>query len=83
MCVKLSQNDKDYCNGCEFHCVLGTQWKLFSIPAKYYPTINCRKITEYTDENNITTKISAKKREYAHQMARAIAAKCGYNTNKR
>ena len=83
MCIKTPTNEKNYCYGCEFHCVLGTQRKLFSYPAKYYPTINSRKITEYTDNNGIKTQISAKRREYAEHMAHTLAAMCARNEHRK
>jgi hypothetical protein len=41
---------KQECNGCEFNCQLGAQWKVGTFfPPKYYPTINSSKIGTYTE----------------------------------
>lgn len=62
-------NKITHCNGCDFHCTLGAQRKLFSFPAKYYPTVNSKKITEYTDINGKTKDAITKTK--AHAIARA------------
>ena len=79
MCIKTPTNEKNYCDGCEFHCVLGAQRKLFSYPAKYYPTVNCRKLIVYTDINGKEQNAITKTKELAIARARIHVQHCAYH----
>jgi hypothetical protein len=67
MCIKTNNSEATYCHGCDFHCKLGARRKLFSFPAKYYPTINCRTTPE---------KITAKSYKEAQQWANTLTQSC-------
>ena len=62
---------KTECNGCEFNCQLGAQWKIGTLfPPKFYPTINCKKLETYTNYNG--TKHSALANSKRGAIMRAI-----------
>ena len=70
MCTKTQNSENKYCHGCEFHCTLGAQRKPFSFPAKYYPTVNCKKLIVYTDINGKEQNAITKTKEHAIARAR-------------
>jgi hypothetical protein len=78
MCIKQQNNENKYCHGCDFHCTLGAQRKLFSFPAKYYPTINNKKLAIYTDINGIEKDATTKTKEHAIARAKIHVQHCAY-----
>ena len=77
MCIKSKKN---YCDGCEFFCRLDATRKVFPLfPAKYYPTINGKKVKTYINIDGDERPTDTKTKLHAIARANMIAKNCVRN----